>query len=185
MVTSQVGAHILTLVYDDQQLQDLFDFAVWFSRPGQLQSYLMERADHPNASQHCLAYAGNAEAMGYRGWQEGIVPNQVWHRLDQVLSLLEALPEVQLIHLTNAPPSAGNLSPIPDGSATWMDVALSKPEHPHYEVRAGDGDADGGHYEDWFDFIENEPRVDHFREFFGRALHALEHFLEGLRRPRV
>lgn len=178
VVTSQVGAHILTLVYDDQQLHDLFNFAVWFSRPGQLQSYLMERADHPNASQHCLAYAGNAEAMGYLGWQEGIVPNQVWHRLDQVLSLLEALPEVQLIHLTNAPPSAGNLSPIPDGSATWMDVALSKPEHPHYEEKAGDGDGnddeENGHYADWFDFIENEPRLQHFREFFGEIRAGLQ-----------
>ena len=173
VVTSQVGAHILTLVYDDQQLQDLFNFAVWFSRPGQLQAYLMSRASHPNASQHCLAYAGNAEAMGYLGWQEGIVPNQVWHRLDQVLSLLEALPEIQLIHLTNAPPSAGNLSPIPDGSATWMDMALANPEHPSHE------EGDGG-YEDWFDFIENAPRLEHFREFFGAIRAGLQELDEVL-----
>ncbi|MDX1688448.1 MAG: hypothetical protein R3248_10735 [Candidatus Promineifilaceae bacterium] len=170
VVTSQVGAHILTLVYDDQQLKHLFNFAVWFSRPGQLQSYLMSRADHPNASQHCLAYAGNAEAMGYLGWQEGIVPNQVWHRLDQVLSLLEALPEIQLIHLTNAPPSAGNLSPIPDGSATWMDVALAEPEHPNHEAD----------YEDWFDFNENSPKLDHYRDFFGEIRAGLQRLDETL-----
>ena len=171
VVTSQVGAHILTLVYDDQQLQDLFNFAVWFSRPGKLQSYLMSRADHPNASQHCLAYAGNAEAMGYRGWKEGIVPNQVWHRLDQVLSLLEALPEIQLIHLTNAPPSAGNLSPIPDGSATWMDVALAEPAHPYHESA----------YEDWFDFNDNSQKLEHFRGFFGEIRAGLQALDEKLK----
>lgn len=176
VVTSQVGAHILTLVYDDQQLKHLFNFAVWFSRPGQLQSYLMSRADHPNASQHCLAYAGNAEAMGYLGWQEGIVPNQVWHRLDQVLSLLEALPEIQLIHLTNAPPSAGNLSPIPDGSATWMDVALEKAEHPHHEEK---GDPKG-RYEDWFDFNDNSAKVEAYRGFFSKIRKGLQALDETL-----
>ena len=40
VVTSQVGAHILTLLYDDHLLRHLFNFAVWFGRPRQLQTYL-------------------------------------------------------------------------------------------------------------------------------------------------
>jgi hypothetical protein len=162
VVTSQVGAHILTLVYDDQQLKHLFNFAVWFGRPGQLQTYLMRRAEQPNAFNHCLAYAEDGEALGMWGWHEGVVPNQTWHRLDQVLSLLEALPEIQLIHLTNAPPSAGNLSPIPDGSATWMDFALEEPEHPEYEEG----------FEDWFDFNERSPKLARYREFFAEIREA-------------
>lgn len=164
VVTSQVGAHILTLVYDDQQLKHLFNFAVWFGRPAQLQQYLMRRAEQPNSFNHCLAYAEDAEALGMWGWQEGVVPNQTWHRLDQVLSLLEALPEIQLIHLTNAPPSAGNLSPIPDGSATWMDIALVEPERPYHEPG----------YEDWFDFNENSPKLAHYRDFFAEIREALQ-----------
>ncbi|MDX1663856.1 MAG: hypothetical protein R3272_08685 [Candidatus Promineifilaceae bacterium] len=172
VVTSQVGPHILTLLYDDQQLKHLFNFAVWFGRPNQLQSYLMARADQLNASRHCLAYAEDAEAMGLWGWREGVVPNQTWYRLDQVLSLLEALPEVQLTHLTNAPPSAGNLSPVPDGCATWMDEALEDPERPYHEPG----------YEDWFDFNETSPKLAHYRDFFSEirsGLQALEEKLEG------
>jgi hypothetical protein len=164
VVTSQVGAHILTLLYDDHLLRHMFNFAVWFGRPRQLQSYLLQRADHPNAGQHCLTYAADAAAMGLWGWQEGVVPNQTWHRLDQVLTLLEALPEIELIHLTNAPPSAGNLSPVPDGSAQWMDRALEDPDQPCHE--AG--------YSDWFDFNENSPKLAHFRNVFGEVRAALK-----------
>jgi len=170
VVTSQVDAHILTLVYDDQQLKDLFNLAVWFGRPAQLQQYLMRRAQQPNAHNHCLVYAEDAEALGMWGWEEGVVPNQTWHRLDQVLSLLEALPEIQLIHLTNAPPSAGNLSPIPDGSATWMDLALENPERPYHEPG----------YENWFDFNENSPKLAHYREFFTEIREALKALTEEL-----
>ena len=170
VVTSQVGPHILTLLYDDQQLKHLFNFAVWYGRPNQLQSYLMARADQPNASRHCLAYAEDAEAMGLWGWREGIVPNQTWYRLDQVLSLLEALPEVQLAHLTNAPPSAGNLSPVPDGCATWMDEALEDEERPYHEPG----------YEDWFDFNETSPKLAHYRAFFGNIRGGLQELEEKL-----
>lgn len=164
VVTSQVGAHILTLLYDDHMLRHLFNFAVWFARPGQLQSYLMRRAEHPNASTHCLTYAEDAEAMGLWGWQEGVVPNQTWHRLDQVLTLMEALPEIELIHLTNAPASAGNLSPIPDGSASWMDESLREEGRPYHEPG----------YEDWFDFNSNSPKLKDFRVFFGEIRASLK-----------
>lgn len=172
VVTSQVGAHILTLLYDDHLLRHLFNFAVWFGRPRQLQSYLSKRADHPNVSAHCLTYAEDASAMGLWGWKNGVVPNQTWHRLDQVLTLLEALPEVELIHLTNAPASAGNLSPIPDGNAMWMDReiesgALTDAERP---------------FEDWFQFNDKSETLSSFRVFFGDLrgkLQAVSKRLEG------
>ncbi|MFW6097780.1 MAG: hypothetical protein ACOC9Z_06875, partial [Chloroflexota bacterium] len=164
VVTSQVGAHILTILYDDHLLRHMFNFAVWFGRPSQLQSYLLRRADHPNVAGHCLTYAEDAGAMGFWGWQEGVVPNQTWHRLDQVLSLLEALPEVELIHLTNAPASAGNLSPIPEGAAHWMNWALEDPERPRHEPG----------FEDWFDFNQNSPKLAQFREFFAPIREALQ-----------
>ena len=170
VVTSQVGAHILTLLYDDHLLRDMFNFAVWFGRPGQLQSYLIQRARHPNASNHLFTYAEDAEAMGLWSWQNGIVPNQTWHRLDQVLTLLEALPHVELIHLTNAPASAGNLSPIPDGSALWMDDSLEDAERPYHEPG----------YDNWFDFNENSPKLATFREFFGEIRDALQALGEEL-----
>ncbi len=156
VVTSQVGAHILTVLYDDHLLRNLFNFAVWFGRPGQLQTYLINRAEHPNSSEHCLTYAEDAEAMGLWGWQEGVVPNQTWHRLDQILGLLEALPEIELIHLTNAPASAGNLSPIPEGSADWMDWSLEDPDRPYHEPG----------YENWFEFNEKSPKLATFRKFY-------------------
>jgi len=171
VVTSQVGPHILTLLCDDQQLKHLFNFAVWFGRPGQLQSYLLQRARHPNHNAHCLAYAEDADAMGLWGWKEGVVPNQTWHRLDQVLSLLEAMPEIQLVHLTNSPPSVGNLSPIPDGSGSWMDISLQDPELPYHEPG----------YKDWLDFNENSPKLQKYRSFFGEIraeLQAVETLLQ-------
>lgn len=178
VVTSQVGPHILTLLCDDQQLKHLFNFAVWFGRPGQLQSYLMQRARHVNANEHCLAYAEDAEAMGLWGWKEGIVPNQTWYRLDQVLSLLESMPEIELVHLTNSPASAGNLSPIPDGTATWMDISLQHEGLPYHEPG----------YKDWFDFNENSPKLKKYRAFFGEireALQAVESELDGARRSKA
>jgi hypothetical protein len=178
VVTSQVGPHILTLLCDDQQLKHLFNFAAWFGRPGQLQSYLMQRARHANANEHCLAYAEDAEAMGLWGWKEGIVPNQTWYRLDQVLSLLEAMPEIQLVHLTNSPASAGNLSPIPDGTGTWMDISLQHPDLPYHEPG----------YKDWFDFNENSPKLQKYRQFFGEIrdeLQAVAEEMEAGRKSRA
>ncbi|HSM55301.1 MAG TPA: hypothetical protein VK879_04030, partial [Candidatus Sulfomarinibacteraceae bacterium] len=168
VVTSQVGAHILTVLYDDHLLRHMFNFAVWFGRPSQLQMYLLRRADHPNVAGHCLTYAEDAEAMGFWGWQEGVVPNQTWHRLDQVLSLLEALPEVELIHLTNAPASAGNLSPIPEGAAHWMNWSLGDEDRPYHEPG----------YEDWFDFNESSPKLAEFRAYFSEIREALQSLSE-------
>ncbi len=170
VVTSQVGAHILTLLYDDHLLRHLFNFAVWFGRPRQLQTYLVKRSDHPNVSSHCLTYAEDAEAMGLWGWKEGIVPNQTWHRLDQVLTIMEALPEIELIHLTNAPPSAGNLSPIPDGSALWMDRAIEDAGMPYHEPG----------YQDWFEFNNESEKLSKFRVFFGEIRGQLQAFNERL-----
>ena len=170
VVTSQVGAHILTLLYDDHLLRHLFNFAVWFGRPRQLQTYLAKRSDHPHVGSHCLTYAEDAEAMGLWGWKEGIVPNQSWHRLDQVLTLLDALPEIELIHLTNAPPSAGNLSPIPDGSALWMDRAIEDADSPYHETG----------YQDWFEFNDESEKLSKFRVFFGDIRGQLQAFDEHL-----
>lgn len=170
VVTSQVGAHILTVLYDDHLLRHMFNFAVWFGRPSQLQTYLLRRADHPNVAGHCLTYAEDAEAMGFWGWQEGVVPNQTWHRLDQVLSLLEALPEVELIHLTNAPASAGNLSPIPEGAAHWMNWSLEDEDRPYHEPG----------YDDWFDFNEHSPKLAEFRTYFSEIRAELQNLSERL-----
>lgn len=175
VVTSQVGAHILTLLYDDHLLRNLFNFAVWFGRPRQLQMYLSKRADHPNVGAHCLTYAEDASAMGLWGWQNGVVPNQSWHRLDQLLTLLEALPEVELIHLTNAPASAGNLSPIPDGNAMWMDRELESGAVLESEQR----------YHDWFEFNNESETLSQFRVFFGEIRGELREFskrIEGEKR---
>lgn len=170
VVTSQVGAHILTLLYDDHLLRHLFNFAVWFGRPRQLQTYLARRADHPNVNSHCLTYAEDASAMGMWGWDKDVVPNQTWHRLDQILTLIEALPEVELIHLTNAPASAGNLSPIPDGNALWMDRVLENSEGPEKASK----------YEDWFDYNANSETLNKFRVFFGDIRSKLQSFDERL-----
>lgn len=166
VVTSQVGAHILTLLYDDHLLRHLFNFAVWFGRPRQLQSYLAKRADHPNVNSHCLTYAESANAMGLWGWKKGVVPNQTWHRLDQLLTLMEALPEIELIHLTNAPASAGNLSPIPDGNAMWMDDALENENSPAYEPG----------FANWFEYNEGSEKLLQYRRFFGDIRANLQDF---------
>lgn len=174
VVTSQVGAHILTLLYDDHLLRHLFNFAVWFGRPRQLQTYLAKRADHPNVNSHCLTYAEDASAMGMWGWKKGVVPNQTWHRLDQILTLIEALPEVELIHLTNAPASAGNLSPIPEGYAMWMDRALQD------EERSDEKSA----YDDWFDFNANSKTLNKYRTFFGSIRGELQSFAARLQEEK-
>lgn len=170
VVTSQVGAHILTLLYDDHLLRHLFNFAVWFGRPRQLQIYLAKRAEHQNVAAHCLTYAEDAGAMGLWGWNNGVVPNQTWHRLDQLLTLMEALPEIELIHLTNAPASAGNLSPIPDGNALWMDQALED---------TGKSVGDKG-YENWFEFNAESETLTNFRAFFGEIRGELQSFEKRL-----
>lgn len=174
VVTSQVGAHILTLLYDDHLLRHLFNFAVWFGRPRQLQTYLARRAEHPNVNSHCLTYAEDAGAMGLWGWKKDVVPNQTWHRLDQILTLIEALPEVELIHLTNAPASAGNLSPIPDGNAMWMDRVLEDKGNSDEELD----------YEDWFDFNANSETLNRFRIFFGEIRSDLKRFDERLQEEK-
>lgn len=174
VVTSQVGAHILTLLYDDHLLRHLFNFAVWFGRPRQLQVYLAKRAEHPNVSAHCLTYAGNAAAMGMWGWQNGIVPNQTWHRLDQLLTLLEALPEVELIHLTNAPASAGNLSPIPDGNSMALNAQLKTLQ------TSAEGQTDGEEFEDWFDYNARSSTLNTFRDYYAGLRTELRAFAEKL-----
>jgi hypothetical protein len=178
VVTSQVGPHILTLLCDDQQLKHLFNFATWFGRPGQLQSYLLTRARHANSNRHCLVYAEDAEAMGMWGWEQGVVPNQTWHRLDQVLGLLEAMPEIQLVHLTNSPASVGNLSPIPEGAGTWMDISLQHADLPYHEPG----------FKDWFDFNNNSPKLSKYRTFFAGIrdeLQAVEALLDGSRKGKA
>lgn len=161
-VRTEAGGQALTCVWDDERLKHLFNLAAWLARPEQLHAYLDQRLAHSQANDHCLTYAEDAEAMGLWGWQQGVVPNQTWQHLDQLLSQLESRPDIELIHLRDVPQPKQTLSPIPDGAAAWMDAALHREDAPYHE--------DG--YENWFDFNRRSPKLAHYRRFFA-----------GLRRP--
>lgn len=163
-VQTEADGQVLTCVWDDERLKHLFNLAAWLARPEQLHAYLDQRAAHPQAHSHCLAYAEDAEAMGLWGWQQGVVPNQTWQRLDQLLSQLESRPDIQLIHLRDAPPPSQTISPIPDGAAAWMNAALQREDAPYHE--------DG--YEDWFDFDRRSPKLAHYRHFFASLRQSLQ-----------
>jgi hypothetical protein len=167
VLTTQAGPHRLTIVRDDESFKHKFNFAAYFGRPAQLERYLEAAslaAEQANLAHPCLAYAEDAEAMGLWGWPRGVVPNQTWHRLDQLLSWLENQADLQLIHLSAAPAPTRDLSPIPDGSAAWMDAALGREDAPYHE--------DG--YADWFDFNGRSPRLAHYRQLYSQIREGLQ-----------
>ncbi len=154
--TTKVDTFELKVVTDDQILKDKFNFAAWLGRNGQVLDYLRAKAAEPEADKYCLAYAEDAEAMGLWDWQVGLVPNQTWANLDKLLTDLEAEPAIQLIKLSAAPAPSADLSPIPDGSASWMDRSLQHPGLPYHE--------DG--FNDWFDYNQRSPKLKHFRQTY-------------------
>lgn len=154
--TTHADSVELKVITDDQGLKDKFNFAAWFGRSTQVLNYLRAKAAEPEAEKYCLAYAEDAEAMGLWDWQVGLVPNQTWANLDKLLTELEAEPSIQLIKLSDAPAPSGDLTPIPDGSASWMDKSLQHPGLPYHE--------DG--YADWFDYNQRSPKLKHFRQTY-------------------
>jgi hypothetical protein len=155
-VTTRAGADALKIIWDDSTLKDRFNFAAWFGRSRQVLDYLRDFAARPDSGRMCLAYAEDAEAIGLWGWERGVLPNQTWAQLDALLTALEAEPDIRLIWLSEAPPAAADLTPIPDGAAAWMDRALRTPGLPYHE--------DG--YADWFDFNRRSTKLNHFRHTF-------------------
>jgi hypothetical protein len=159
-ITSTSGEHTLTIARDDERLKHLFNLAAWFGRPVQLLDYLAQYQEQAA----CLAYAEDAEAMGLWGWQHKVVPNQNWYHLNELLQLLAGRDDIQLSHLSAVPAPTRDVSPLPDGSAAWMDAALQRADAPYHE--------DG--YRDWFDFNRSSPRLARYREFFGQIRSALQ-----------
>ncbi len=154
--TTRADSHSLKLVADDEAFKHKFNLAAWFGRDAQVLYYLREKAARPEAGKWCAAYAEDAEAMGLWGWEQGLAPNQTWAHLDRLLTALEAESSVKLIHLSESPAPSADLTPIPDGSAAWMDASLKRPGAPYHE--------DG--YADWFDFYRRSPKVSHFRQTY-------------------
>lgn len=154
--TTRADSHSLKIICDDETLKHKLNFAAWFGRKAQALSYLREKAACPDAERLCVAYAEDAEAMGLWGWEQGVVPNQTWAHLDGLLTALESESFIRLIKLSESPAPSADLTPIPDGSAAWMNVSLSRPGLPYHE--------DG--YEDWFDFNRRSPKVNHFRHTY-------------------
>lgn len=153
------GRQRLAIVRDDERLKHLFNFAAWFGRSGQLAHYLLERAAHPQAGNHWLAYAEDAEAMGLWGWAEAVVPQQTWHHLDRLLGKLEEQAQVKLVHLAAVPRPSLEYPTIPDGCAAWMNASLQRSDAPYHE--------DG--YSDWFDFNRRSPKLARYRDLYGRV----------------
>ncbi|MBM4425534.1 MAG: hypothetical protein FJ030_19515 [Chloroflexi bacterium] len=154
--TTRADSHSLTLVADDETLKHKFNLAAWFGRGTQVLKYLREMAARADSESLCAAYAEDAEAMGLWGWENGYGPNQTWAHLDRMLTALEAENGLRLIHLSQAPAPSADLTPIPDGSAAWMDASLKRPGAPYHE--------DG--YTDWFDFHRRSPKLSHFRQTY-------------------
>lgn len=154
--TTTLEGRWLKIVADDETLRHKFNFAAWFGRQGQALEYLRRLAADEASAKFCAAYAEDAEAMGLWGWECGVLPNQTWAHLDELLTALESLREVKLVQLSESPPPSGDLSPIPDGSAAWMDASLRRPGAPYHE--------DG--YADWFDFNRRSPKLTHFRQTY-------------------
>ncbi|HNB55276.1 MAG TPA: hypothetical protein PK530_25215, partial [Anaerolineales bacterium] len=151
MYQTRAGEHRLNVVRDDEKFKHLFNFAAWFGNSQPLFTYLSSLS-LPERSEGVIGYAEDAEAMGLWGYFQGVIPNQTWDRLAQLLkefsthetlrpSLFSALPE---------PDTDDDISPIADGSAAWMDASLQKEGLPYHE--------DG--YQNWFDFNARSPKLE-------------------------
>jgi len=169
------GAHVfetryrdrrIKIVVDEERLIDTFNFAAWFGNTRLAFSYLERSAQ---TEETCLAYAEDAEAMGLWGYGRGVDPNQTWAHLDQFLSELEGSGAIETIHLQDAPDPVREISPVFDGSASWMDASLADKTLPYHE--------DG--YRDWFDFLERSPKIKRFEEFFSTIRSQLQSFHTG------
>ena len=154
--TTRAESHSLKIIADDQTFKTRFNFAAWFGRNDQALRYLRERAARPDAGWLCVAYAEDAEAMGLWEWERGLIPNQTWAHLDRLLAALESESSIQLIKLSDAPAPAADLTPIPDGGASWMDASLQHADRPYHE--------DG--FSDWLDFNRRSPKLQHFRHTY-------------------
>jgi hypothetical protein len=154
--TTRADSKQLTVITDDETFKHKCNLAAWFGRETQVKNYLRSLAARPDADKLCVAYAEDAEAMGLWGWEQGIAPAPTWTRLDRLLTMIEAESDLKLIRLSEASPPVADLTPIPDGSAAWMDASLRKEGAPYHE--------DG--YENWFDFNARSPKVSHFRQTY-------------------
>jgi hypothetical protein len=162
--TTHHAGRELTVLYDDETFKHKFNLAAWFGRTAKAIDHLARLNDHPDSRALCVAYAEDAEAMGLWGWSLGVIPHQTWANLDALLSRLEALDWLRLVHLSDAPPPSADLTPIADGSAAWMDNSLRRPGAPYHE--------DG--YRNWFDFIARSPKVARFKALYSDVRSRLQ-----------
>ena len=157
----------LNVVRDDEKLKHLFNFAAWFGNTRPLHKYLDTLP--ASAGEQCvLAYAEDAEAMGLWGYMNGILPNQTWERLDNLLKELAGRKDTQTILFSQIPAlaeeSTSEISPIADGAAAWMDASLAQSGLPYHE--------DG--YQDWFDFNAHAPKLADFRQFYSDIRNSIK-----------
>jgi hypothetical protein len=164
--TTRAQANTLTVIADDETFKHKFNLGAWFGRNEQVISYLRGLAARsaPESAAMCVAYAEDAEAMGLWGWESGLSPNQTWAHLDRLLTALENDSDLKLIKLSEAPAPKADLTPIPDGSAAWMNASLKRKGAPYHE--------DG--YADWFDFNRRSPKLAHFRQTYSIIRAKLE-----------
>jgi hypothetical protein len=162
---TRFGKQSLTVVYDDTILRDRLNYAAWFGRRAQLFKYLEQLAERQGSESFLLTYAEDAEAMGLWGWEKGYLPQATWANLDGLLADFETSEQYRLKHLSEAQP-AQTIGELPDGSATWMERSLARPDAPYHE--------DG--YTSWFDFDQRSPKNIHFR----RLYNVLRVRLQGL-----
>ncbi len=155
--TTQAEGHRLTVFYADNVLRHRLNYAAWTGRNKQALDYLRRVEARPESRRFCVAYAGEAEALGLWHWQAGLAPQQVWANLDAFLSQVAAQRNLKTVLLSRAPAPAQDLTPIVEGGGAALDEALWQPGAPSHEEG----------YEDWADFIARAPK---FRRF--ERLHA-------------
>jgi len=149
-----LGENEVIVFNDDAELIGNINYAIDSGNSSGLVDYLANLHSQDIYRDYVVCYCEDAEATGLWDYEGGQDPRDNWNNLDNMLDVLESIEWVELTtfseYLSSGCPTE-MLAPIADGQANWMV-----------------GPSQSAGYRDWFDYNENSPLLDFYRDFFDR-----------------
>ncbi len=149
---TELGGSEVIIFNDDGELAGNINYAIDSGNTSGLVDYLTCLHSEDTYRDFAICYCEDAEATGLWDYEAGQNPRDDWDNLDHMLDVLESLPWVELTtfsHYLQSRHPTEMLAPIVDGQANWMV-----------------GPSQSAGYDDWFDYNENSPLLDFYRDFF-------------------
>ena len=162
---TRLGGDELIIINDDGNLIGRLDYAIDSGDTGPLVDYLYYLHLQDTYRDFLVTYCQDAETTGLWDYENGQDPQDDWDNLDAVLTELESFDWLEITTISDYLESrhpTEMIEPIVDGQAGWM---------------IGPSQAAG--WDDWFDYNENSPLVNHYRDYFSTVRERIQDVQTG------